>query len=114
MSPRDRSHLEDMLENAHIATNMSVGLSADILRSAIPALYSTLHAIQIVGEAAAKVSSETRSQLPNIPWAEIVATRHVIVHGYRAVDPAIIVTIVEEHPPPPIAEIRRFLAESPS
>lgn len=42
--------------------------------------------IQIIGEAAAKLSDEMRQQHPEVPWAEIVSMRNRIVHGYWQVD----------------------------
>lgn len=110
MNTRDTALLEDMRHNARLATDLARGLSADELRLAYPALYSTLHAIQIVGEAASRISSETQADAPQVPWREIIATRHIIVHGYRAVDPAIIIAIVEDYLPTLIVELDRILA----
>ena len=38
--------------------------------------------IEIVGEAASRVSDETRAAFPDIPWAAIVATRNRLIHAY--------------------------------
>jgi uncharacterized protein with HEPN domain len=45
-----------------------------------------LYHIQIIGEAAAKVSPETQSANPEIPWKRIVAMRNVLVHDYFGID----------------------------
>jgi uncharacterized protein with HEPN domain len=44
------------------------------------------HALQEIGEAAAKVSSETREAVPDLPWAKIVGMRHILVHVYYDTD----------------------------
>jgi len=40
------------------------------------------HQIQIIGEAASRVSKATREAHSEIPWSEIVGMRHKIVHDY--------------------------------
>ena len=45
-----------------------------------------VHHLQIIGEAARKLSSEFRAAHPEIPWAEIVAMRNVLVHDYFGID----------------------------
>ena len=42
--------------------------------------------LQIIGEAASKISDEMQSAHPEIPWANIVAMRNIIVHDYFGVD----------------------------
>ena len=37
---------------------------------------------EIIGEAASKVSSETRSKYPQFPWAEIIGMRNRLIHAY--------------------------------
>lgn len=44
------------------------------------------HLIQIIGEAARRVSAESRQQYPAIPWADIIGMRHKVVHDYLDVD----------------------------
>lgn len=42
--------------------------------------------IEIIGEAAGKVSSETRTDLPDIPWPDIVGVRNRLIHAYFDID----------------------------
>jgi uncharacterized protein with HEPN domain len=42
--------------------------------------------IEIIGEAAAKVSPEVQIKNSQIPWKEIVGTRNRLIHGYEDVD----------------------------
>jgi uncharacterized protein with HEPN domain len=41
-----------------------------------------LRHIQIIGEAAWRVSQATKDLYPHIPWKRIAAMRHVLVHNY--------------------------------
>lgn len=45
-----------------------------------------IHHIQRIGEAARYISGELRDRYPQIPWAEIVAIRNIVVHEYFRVD----------------------------
>lgn len=40
----------------------------------------------MIGEAAAKISTETRDAYPDIPWQQIAALRNVLVHAYFGID----------------------------
>jgi uncharacterized protein with HEPN domain len=42
--------------------------------------------IEIIGEAASKVSQETRASIPEIPWQAIIGMRNRLVHAYFDVD----------------------------
>jgi uncharacterized protein with HEPN domain len=42
--------------------------------------------IEIIGEAANKVFQETQLRYSEIPWREIIGTRHILVHDYNTVD----------------------------
>ncbi|NEQ96307.1 MAG: DUF86 domain-containing protein [Cyanothece sp. SIO2G6] len=41
-----------------------------------------VHHLQIIGEAASATSDELQQQYTNVPWAEIIAFRNVLVHEY--------------------------------
>ena len=45
-----------------------------------------LRHIEIIGEAAAKLSQEVRDQAPNLPWKQIVGMRNTLIHAYFDVD----------------------------
>ena len=50
--------------------------ASQMLRDAV------LHQVQIVGEAAQRLSPELRNRYPVVPWRQIIGTRHRIVHDY--------------------------------
>ena len=49
-------------------------------------LRAMTNAVQQIGEAAANVSDNGRGRAPELPWGQIVAMRHVLVHVYWGVD----------------------------
>ena len=50
--------------------------------------------VEIIGEAAVRVSPATRDVHPHIPWNQIVGTRYRLVHGYDQIDLDILWRIV--------------------
>lgn len=48
------------------------------------------HLLQVVGEAARRVSAEFRQAHPEVPWADIVGMRHKVVHDYLEVDEEVV------------------------
>ena len=42
--------------------------------------------IEIIGEAAAKVTPETKEQYSSIVWKDIIGTRNRLIHGYDDVN----------------------------
>ena len=51
--------------------------------------------LQIIGEAASRVSSETQNRFPEIPWGKMIGMRHVLVHGYFDIDLDVVWSVIE-------------------
>lgn len=70
--------------------------------------------LEIVGEAANRVSQDTQQRHPEIPWRQIVGLRHRLIHGYDAVDLDILWDIIEYDLPPLIADLERIVERASS
>jgi len=69
--------------------------------------------VEIIGEAACRLSDGFKASRPEIPWARIVGQRNVLAHEYREVQlerlwrvvreqlPALVASLEAELPPPP-------------
>jgi uncharacterized protein with HEPN domain len=57
------------------------------------------HIIQIIGEAAQRVSPEFRLSYPKVPWQEIIGMRHRIVHDYLNIDEDVIWEVLKQDLP---------------
>jgi uncharacterized protein with HEPN domain len=84
--PEDEVLLRDMLDHARKATAATRGRVREELDRDDLLAAGLERFIEVVGEAASKVSDPTRRQLPEIPWREIVGMRNRLVHGYASVD----------------------------
>lgn len=65
--------------------------------------------LEIIGEAANKVSQDCRSLHPQIPWVQIVSLRHRLIHGYDSVDLDILWEIIAADLPSLIKELDKIL-----
>jgi uncharacterized protein with HEPN domain len=45
-----------------------------------------IYHLQMIGEAAGRLSDDTRQSSPLIPWARIVGMRNILVHHYFEID----------------------------
>ncbi len=70
-----------------------------------------VHHIQIIGEAVRKLSDALRSQHPEIPWAQIIAMRNIVVHDYFGVDTDEVWAAVERDLPDLKRKIQAILRE---
>jgi uncharacterized protein with HEPN domain len=62
-------------------------------------LFALVRAIEIVGEAASKVTPETRAEMPDLPWASIVGMWNRFVHAYFDINRDILWTTVTDAVP---------------
>lgn len=44
--------------------------------------YAVIRAIEVIGEAAGRVSDDFVAQHPEIPWRQIIGMRNRMIHGY--------------------------------
>jgi uncharacterized protein with HEPN domain len=83
---REASFLKDILaaagkiEAVTAATSEASFLSDEVLPAAV------LHHLTVIGEAINRLSPELKERHPYVPWQQIVAVRHRIVHAYFDLD----------------------------
>jgi uncharacterized protein with HEPN domain len=101
-----------MLDAAREARAFTSGReAADLQRDRILTL-ALVKCIEIIGEAAAKVSEETRASHPEIPWGDIVGMRNRLIHVYFAVDVERVFDTITADLPPLIRALEEALPPS--
>ena len=68
--------------------------------------------VEVVGEAANRVSLMTQQSHPEIEWPQIIGARNRLVHGYDTVSPSILRDIVQNDLPPLIEQLQSIVGES--
>lgn len=83
---RDEQYLRDILRAGEEVGQFLAGMdSASFVRDRRRRL-AVLQLLIIVGEAASRLSPETRARSPTIAWRDVAAFRNVAVHAYFAID----------------------------
>ena len=65
--------------------------------------------VEVIGEAARKVSTGTQEAADEIPWRQIIGMRNRLVHGYAAVDHSIVWDVASVDIPALIASLEQLL-----
>lgn len=110
MNKDDVVRLHHMLDAAREAEAFAQNRSRSDLDSDRMLALSLLKLIEIIGEAAATISKESRSQLPQIPWPSIVGMRNRLVHGYFDIDLDRVWDTITADLPPLIEELERIIS----
>ncbi len=106
---RDSAYLLDIVNSARIACDYTGGVSEDIFLADTLLQDAVLRRIEIIGEAARRISMETRKQIDNVPWTEVVAMRNLVIHEYDGVDLSIVWQTIQTDLPLLITELERHL-----
>lgn len=112
--PRDPAYIAHMLEaiariRRYVGRRQRVGFLADtLLQDAV------IRNIEIIGEAAGRMSPEFAARHADIPWRDIVGMRHRLIHGYLKVNLETVWAVVERDLPALAPRLRALLdATSP-
>jgi len=109
MSNDDSLYLGHMLDTAREALSRIQGKTRDDYDENRDLRLALTYLLQIIGEAARRVSPEFRQAHAHIPWKAIVGMRHKVVHDYMNVDEDIVWDTVSEELGPLILELEKIL-----
>lgn len=110
MSQHDDSvRLRHLLDAARKAVALTAGRSrAQVAADEIGQL-ALARLLEILGEAAGKVSPEFRAAHGEFPWAEMTGLRNRLAHAYFDVDLEVLLDVVERDLPPLIERVQRLI-----
>jgi uncharacterized protein with HEPN domain len=108
--PDDHIRLRHMLDSACQALDLTQNKIRENLESDPVLSLALVRLLEIVGEAANRVSHNTRLRHPAIPWSQIVGLRNRLVHGYDSVDMDVVWMILTTDLPPLVAQLEAILA----
>jgi uncharacterized protein with HEPN domain len=106
----DTVRLGHMLDHALEAVEMCRGRTRKDLDSDRMLNLALVRLVEIVGEAANRVSKQGQADRPEIPWRQIIGMRNRIIHGYDEVNFDILWAVIHDDLPPLIATLRTMLA----
>ncbi len=86
MNRNDRERIRHRRDAAVTALVFASSRTRDDLEADVMLQFALTRAMEITGEAAARMSDETRASYSKIPWNQVVGMRNGLIHGYFDVD----------------------------
>lgn len=109
MRKDDLVRLRHMMDAAREALSFSSGKSRIDLNSDRMLVLSLVKDIEIIGEAAGKVSQETKQMSEKIPWQDITDMRNHLIHAYFDVDLDIVWDTIMSDLPPLVEALEKII-----
>ena len=103
-------YLTDIVEAVDDIARFTAGIEAksfhesDLLRSAV------VHKLSVIGEAAARLSGKWKDRNSQVPWAQIVGFRNILIHAYFGIDWELVWEAVKHRCPILREQIAQILA----
>jgi len=96
---RDDAYLLDMLLAARKVQQFTRNITWEDFEHDDLTQNAVMRQIQIIGEAARKVSSDYQRENPEIPWQQVIGMRNRLVHEYFRILPRRVWDVVEKDIP---------------
>ena len=107
----DQVSLQQMRDSTRKALSLGASRSQADLADDWVATLALMQLLQIIGEAARRLSDSIREQHPDVPWGQIIGLRNRLIHGYDDVDHDIVWQIVTTDVPLLELELSRSLPD---
>jgi len=109
MPPDDLVRLRHMIDALESVGRMIAGRQRDDLDRDEMLRLALTRAIEVVGEAAARVTEAVRTQAAHIPWRQLTRMRNRLIHAYFDVDLDIVWTTATRDVPLLLGQIRAVI-----
>lgn len=95
----DRTRLNHIIDSASEAMGYVYGIDRASFDGNRLLQHGIVRCVEIVGEASARLSKQTRDANPQVPWVDIIGMRNRIVHAYFDIDIELVWKTVTEDLP---------------
>ena len=82
MKETDILRLQHMLDATREAMSFAQGHKRGDLDTDRMLMHALVREVEIIGEAATKISAEARERMPDIEWKTIIGMRNRLIHAY--------------------------------
>ena len=114
LDDKDVGYLWDMLDSARTISNFLSGVSFNQYMQNRQLQLAVERALEIIGEAARRVSKSFQEEHSDIPWQNIIAQRNVLAHEYGEIKQELIWKVATVRIPELIASLEPLVPPSPS
>ena len=105
----DRRRLLDIIDYAGKAIRFLGPLDAASLEDNDEKLFAVIRAVEVVGEAASRLSKGLQTETAHLPWRDARNMRNLLIHAYPEVRVPTLVETVRNDFPQLIADIEALL-----
>jgi uncharacterized protein with HEPN domain len=109
MQKHDSIRLRHMLDSAKEAESFIRDKTRRDLNNDRKLELALIRCIEIIGEAAATISKESRDTLPQIPWVDIIGMRNRLIHAYFDINRDMLWKTISEDPPRLISTLEKCI-----
>jgi hypothetical protein len=106
---RDRSLLLDMILAGRKIQQYVSGVTWEDFQNSTLIQDASVRQLEIIGEAARRLSQPTRDSQPDIPWSAIISLRNRLIHEYSRVDLTIVWEVICHELPDFIEKIESLI-----
>jgi len=110
---RDPAYLWDMLQAAKSVLEFTRGTAYEDYAQDEMLQAAVERKVEIIGEAARRVSRAFQMEHSEIPWSQMAAQRNVIIHEYDRLDAVRIWELVTRHLPRLVEQLAPLIPEPP-
>jgi uncharacterized protein with HEPN domain len=110
---RDSSYIWDIVDASRLAIDATRDLDFAGYESNRLVQAAVERCIEVIGEAARRLSEDLKQRHPEIPWSKIVGQRNVLAHDYREIQQERIWRIVREELPRLVSQLEPELPALP-
>ena len=113
LNEKDRIRLRHMLDYSREAVEIAKEATrADLDTNRVLEL-ALVRLLELVGEAAGRVSPGVQASFSEVPWSLIVGMRNRLIHGYDAVDHDVLWDTLSDDLPRLIDELEKIVSPEP-
>jgi len=110
----DIALLYDMLDSARAVLDMIEGMTYKNYMADRRTRRAVEREVEIIGEAARKVSDSFKVNHPEIPWRKIIGQRHILAHEYGEIEHETLWQVAMIHIPELIRQLEPLIPPLPS
>jgi len=110
MDANQLGRLQDILTAARLIASYVKGATEATFIANPEKQDAVVRRIEVIGEAAAHLSPETRSAIPDLPFRKMRGMRNIVAHDYANVDLKIVWEVATVHVPEVCTVLEKFFA----
>lgn len=110
---RDAGSLWDMMQAIRLIQEFTVNLAYDFFLESVLTQSAVERQLEILGEAARRLSDEFRQAHPEIDWRRIIGLRNILIHRYDEIRQQAIWAVVTSELEPLLTQLEPLLPPLP-